>query len=75
MLALLKSARMRADGQFEMTLHGEPGREYWIEASPDLQHWTQVLTNQVDAAGTMQFVDPEAPRLNERFYRACMHNP
>jgi len=74
-LASLKSARLRADGQFEVTLHGEPGREYWIEASQDLRQWTPVLTNQVDAAGTLLFVDPEAPRFSERFYRARAHNP
>jgi hypothetical protein len=69
-LASLKSARLRDDGQFELTLHGEPGREYWVEASQDLRQWTPVSTNQVDPTGKLEFVDAEAPHFSERFYRA-----
>jgi uncharacterized delta-60 repeat protein len=56
-------------GQFRLTLIGEPGRSYTIQASTDLMTWT-ALTNFVSATGTNDFIDPGASNLARRFYRA-----
>ena len=41
--------------------------------SSDLLHWTPVCTNQV-VNGVIDFIDPEALKVNGRFYRAVPEN-
>ncbi len=45
------------------------GAWYRVECSTDLRNWAPVCTNQV-VQGSIQFVDPEAQELPNRFYRA-----
>jgi hypothetical protein len=45
------------------------GTWYRVECSADLRNWVPVCTNQV-VQGTLNFVDPEAQALPNRFYRA-----
>ena len=40
-----------------------------VEASADLHHWLPLCTNVV-TDGALHFVDPDAPSLDARFYRA-----
>ncbi len=68
--ASLRSAKRRADGQFELTLVAEPDKQYLIEASEDLIHWALLRTETVGATGTVLFIDPAAASLENRFYRA-----
>ena len=56
------------NGEFELTLHGEIGRIYLIQASTDLAVWEPV-TNVLSTATTLWIVDPAATRMKQRFYR------
>ncbi len=57
-----------ADGTFSMTVSGEAGRSYRVEASTDLRSWTAV-GNVTGAATPQPFSDPGARTLPFRFYR------
>ena len=52
-------------------LSAGPKRWCVIESSPDLSHWTPVMTNWTSAAGTLEFVDPPGPGGDgqPRFFR------
>jgi len=57
------------NGQFQLTLNGETGRIYLIQFSADLAAW-EPLTNILSASTAIQIVDPLAPGVRQRFYRA-----
>ena len=65
----LSSPTHQSNGQFRLTLVGETGRSYTIEASTNLANWIAV-TNFVSATGTNEVTDPTAPNFSRRFYRA-----
>jgi len=55
---------------FQLQLDGAPAtNEVVLEASPDLMHWQPVATNP-PVGNTVQFLDPAAAGLPQRFYRA-----
>jgi subtilisin-like proprotein convertase family protein len=66
---VLTSPEMLPSGAFQMELHGEPNKTYFIEASSSLTNWTIIQTNHL-VAPTMTIVDYTAPQFNYRFYRA-----
>jgi hypothetical protein len=53
----------------QVTLQGELGSTYSIEASTDAVHWVP-LTNEVNSTGTMTVTDTAAANYPVRFYRA-----
>lgn len=55
-------------GEAELSFSGAPATVYWLEGSSNLTHWDPItrLTNQI---GQVRFVDRDAPRFNQRFYR------
>lgn len=53
-----------------LTMAGEPGRTYVLEASPDLRAWTRLFTN-TPAQSPFDFTDSEATNSSRRFYRAA----
>ena len=57
------------DGSFELTLHGEVGRSYSIQTSPDLISWMH-WTNLVSIEAVTPLVDPALMTATQRFYRA-----
>ena len=57
------------DKCFHFNATGPDGAWFHIECSPDAIHWTPLCTNQV-VGGSIDFVDPDAPGDNARFYRA-----
>jgi hypothetical protein len=57
------------DKCFHLAATGPDGAWFRIEYSTDLLNWTTVCTNQV-IAGSIDFLDPDAPNYNNRFYRA-----
>jgi hypothetical protein len=59
----------RADGQFELLLHGERGLKYAIDVSTDLVTWAGLATN-LPPNGVWQFLDSTAPDYPLSFYRA-----
>ena len=56
--------------EVRVTLTGEPGRVYALEAGADLVRWIQIGTATANAAGEAEFVDPGATSSERRFYRA-----
>lgn len=65
----LLSAGDWADGSFKLTVAGDPGPDYLVEASTNLTAWTTLLTTN-PAALPFQFLDATATNHPARFYRA-----
>lgn len=53
----------------KMQLRGKVGAEYVVEASEDLVAWEELGTLRVGSTGTVDFVDEDAARFRQRFYR------
>ena len=58
------------DGRFQFTLSAEPGYNYDIQASTNLDAWLTIATLP-NPTGTIQFIDPDAPSYSRRLYRAA----
>ena len=65
------SAVFLPNGQFGFTTCGQPGQSLVIEASTNLVNWTSLSTNS-SATGCIDFIDPEAPLIPNRFYRVLV---
>jgi len=65
---VIHSPARAVDGTFSMTVSGEAGRVYRVEASTDLRTWTAV-GNVTGAATPQPFTDAGAINLPYRFYR------
>ena len=58
------------NGDYQLQLTGEPGREYTIQASTNLMHWV-TLTTLTSPEGLAWFIDADAKLYPRRFYRAA----
>ena len=58
--------------QFELRLHGEPGRTYAVEATTNFLQWARIATNTAAADGTIVFTDGGAAGASLRYYRAVL---
>jgi hypothetical protein len=56
-------------GQILLRLNGQNGRQFAIEASPNLVSWSALKTNLV-TDGSFDYVDTTAPPFGRRLYRA-----
>ena len=52
-----------------MQLRGKAGEEYIVEASPDLIDWAEIGRFSIGSEGLAEFVDEDAKRFRQRFYR------
>lgn len=61
-----------ASGRYQLTLKGQPSRNYVIESAPALGHptWTPVITNTTDPNGVLVQEDTPALDGQPRYYRA-----
>jgi hypothetical protein len=66
--ALLANPLRRPDLVTEMTLFGDPERNYVLEGSTNLLHWLPLSTNAF--YGPMVVADDQAGQFPHRFYRA-----
>jgi hypothetical protein len=57
------------DQTFHLSCAGPDGAWFHVEYTSDLIQWTPICTNQV-FYGAIDFVDPDAPDNQSRFYRA-----
>jgi len=57
------------DGHYSLSVSGDAGASYVIEASADLRHWDVVATV-ANTSGSVEFTDNEAASHDHRFYRA-----
>ena len=55
---------------FSLSVTGESGVSYGIEASSDLVTWLPLVTLSAGSNGALSFVDPAATNSPQRFYRA-----
>ena len=62
-------AQYLLDGRFQLTVFGEIGRSYVLEASTTLVTWTPLTTNVVNAFGYLEFTDTSATNRPQSFYR------
>lgn len=60
-----------ADGNMHLTITGNPGQTYHLQAINDLRgsDWSNISTNTADSAGTVEFDDLSATNHLSRFYR------
>jgi uncharacterized repeat protein (TIGR03803 family) len=63
------SIRQLLDKTFYLSLSGPANTACHVEVSTDLLHWTP-LTNILNTAGAVQFIDASAANFPQRFYRA-----
>jgi hypothetical protein len=57
-----------------LTFSADPARTYTIEASGNLQDWTEIATAELDENGLGEFSDPSGEATQgERFYRIVTH--
>ncbi len=57
------------DATFHVCLPGTNGMNFCMQVSTDLVNWLPVCTNTV-VKGSIEFVDPEACTISNRYYRA-----
>jgi uncharacterized repeat protein (TIGR02543 family) len=63
------SSSLGENQEFQLTLGGDLGGQYRIDASTNLTDWTP-LTTVTNTLGTVRFTDPAAGDHKSRFYRA-----
>ena len=61
------------DGQYQLTIAGQPGQTYVIESSPDLSSWIPVSTNTAAGAPIVFLVSPQS--ASRAFYRILPVTP
>lgn len=61
--------RMAANGQAVLTVQGQIGHTYEIQASQDLKTWTAIDTATLGTSGSVDFTDTNAASFPRRFYR------
>jgi hypothetical protein len=61
----------RSDGTIQLTVTGDAGRSYVIEASTNLNAWNGIKTN-TPAASSFDFIDAQSTNFFQRFYRAFL---
>jgi hypothetical protein len=63
------SSSILADGSFHLTAAAPDGAWFYVQYSTDFLNWSTTSTNQV-FQGSIDFVDPDAPKDSNRFYRS-----
>ncbi|MGA2747480.1 MAG: MBG domain-containing protein, partial [Verrucomicrobiota bacterium] len=61
-------------GQIQISLSGQAGQAYVLDASSDLMNWTPFATNTLSQASDT-YVDQVLPSTMARFYRVDLSNP
>lgn len=64
-----------AAGQAVLTVRGLAGQTYEIEVTQDFNTWTAMGTVMLDAAGSLDFTDPNVADASWQFYRARVVQP
>ena len=56
-------------GQFILTVTGQRGHTYEIQATQDFKTWTTIGTARMGISGSIDFIDKNAANFPRRFYR------
>lgn len=67
--ATLEPVGLNANGEFQLYLHGERGRQFALEVTTDFNRWTALSTNRLDE-GYWFFTDTTSSGQPRSFYRA-----
>jgi uncharacterized delta-60 repeat protein len=59
----------QASGRFKVRFTGATGQSYFIEASPDLIHWSSLGRPAEPTIGAFEFEDPNSGQVSQRYYR------
>lgn len=65
----IQSGALLSNGQYRVVISGVAGRDYRIDVSTDLIHWTPLRTNQMNLSGTLEFTEA-VTNSDTRFFRA-----
>jgi hypothetical protein len=57
------------NGVFQLTVSGQAGQSYAVQASSDLSSWTTIATTNAPATGVFSISENVAPGLSTRYYR------
>jgi hypothetical protein len=60
-----------ASGKFGITISGDTGPDYTVQASSNLLNWSPILTTNPQTTPFL-FLDPAATNYNQRFYRVLL---
>jgi len=63
----ISALQRQANGSYQLTLTGAPGRNNSVYVSSDLVNWT-LLTSVVNTTGTLAYIDAQAVNATRRFY-------
>jgi uncharacterized repeat protein (TIGR01451 family) len=67
----LAASTLKTNGSFQLTLTGQAGQTYVIQASTNLVNWVPIATNTLNVTGTYKYIDTNSPSFNQRYYRAA----
>ena len=65
----LTNSIVNINGTFQLTVNGQPGQEYIVQASTNLINWVSVYTNPPPFNSPFTFTDSNASSYQDRFYR------
>ena len=65
----LTNTIVNINGTFQLTVNGQPGQEYIVQASTNLINWVSVYTNPPPFVSPFTFIDSGASNYPDRFYR------
>jgi uncharacterized repeat protein (TIGR01451 family) len=65
----LTNTVVNINGTFQLTVNGQPGQEYIVQASTNLINWVSVYTNPPPFNSPFTFTDSNASSYRDRFYR------
>jgi hypothetical protein len=65
----IASPRHLTNGRFQFDFNVLKGFSYTVQASSNLTSWGDLLTTNINTAGTFTFTDTDAPSYWQRFYR------
>jgi hypothetical protein len=60
------------NGLFQFVVTGQPGSNCVVQTSSNLVNWVPLLTNLINATGSLSVTDRNAARADRRFYRALL---
>jgi hypothetical protein len=60
------------DGTFQVSVISMANRQYAVQYSPDLFHWTNAPAGFSGNGSLLQWIDSSAPGNSQRFYRAIL---
>ena len=68
----ITSYRYLSNGGFRLQFNATAGTNYTLQVSSDLIHWSALTNASPIQSGPFAFIDPDAAKFGQRFYRLSM---